>query len=207
MKFYLKQGFFPFVYMLFMAAIAFGILAIQGLVWLKVILGILNIGLYAVVVCATSFKDGQDAMKIQVANDLERREIIRTGEDRPLRLHEEYKPWKGFIFGLIACAPLIILLIVHTIVYFATGSYTGIGAIAGLIYLMFFIFFRLSATGTAVEGAAAESVAVPFYVYYGTLIAVPLVMLMTGISYILGAKKIQRQQEMIKEKQRQIYGD
>ena len=43
--------------------------------------------------------------------------------------------------------------------------------------------------------------------YYFNLIAVPIIMITTGLPYILGAKKIQRQQDMIKEKQRQIYGD
>lgn len=200
MKFYIKQGLFPFIYMLFMAMIAFGILAISGLIWLKILLGVLNVGLYAVVISAAAYKDGQDAMKVQIANDLERREIIRTGEDRPLKLHEEYKPWKGFMFGFVSCVPLLVLLILHTIVYLATGSYIGLGAIAGIIYLMFFLFFRLNAS-------AAEGTGIAWYTYYGTLVALPVVMLITGISYILGAKKISRQQQMIKEKQRQIYGE
>ena len=194
-----------------MAAIAFGILAIQGLLWLKIILCVANLALYGVVICAAAFKDGQDAMKAQIANDLERREIIRTGEDRPLKIHEEYKPWKGFVFGFISCVPLIVLLAVHTIVYLATGSYVGIGAIAGVIYLMFFVFFRLNASvaaESATEGAAeSTAVATPWYLYYGALIALPIVMTMTGVAYILGARKIKLQQKMIKEKQRQIYGD
>ena len=201
MKFYIKQGLFPFIYMLFMAMIAFGILAISGLLWLKILLAVLNVGLYAVVVAAAAYKDGQDAIKVQIANDLERREIIRTGEDRPLKIHEEYKPWKGFMFGFVACVPLLVLLILHTIVYLATGSYMGLGAIAGIIYLMFFLFFRLDA------GSAAEGAGIAWYTYYGALVALPVVMLITGIAYILGAKKIQRQQEMIREKQRRIYGE
>ena len=96
MKYYLKQGVFPFIYMLFMAMIAFGIMAINGLVWLKVLLAVLNVGFYAVIVAAMSYKDGQEAMKALYSNDLERREIIRTGEDRPLKIHEEYKAWKVF---------------------------------------------------------------------------------------------------------------
>ena len=205
MKYYLKQGVFPFVYMLMMAMIAFGILAISGLLWLKIILAILNIGLYTVVVAAVSYKEGQESIKVQHANDLERMEIIRTGENRPLKIHEEYKPWKGFAFGFVACVPLIVLLILHTVVYLSTESYVGFGAIAGLIYLMFFVFFRLDASLSA--GEAATGTAVSWYVFYGALIALPVVMLITGISYILGAKKIMRQQEMIREKQRQIYGD
>lgn len=205
MKYYLKQGFFPFLYILFMAAIAFGIFMINDLIWLKILLAVLNIGLYAVVVAAASFKDGQDAMKTLYANDLERREIVRTGEDRPLKIREEYKPWKGFMFGFISCVPLLFLLALHTVVYFITGSYMGIGAIAGIIYLMFFIFFRLNVSLSGAEGEIAASIS--WYTYFGALIALPIVMLITGIAYILGARKIRHQHETIEEKQRSIYGD
>lgn len=196
MKYYIKNGVLPFIYQLFMAMIAFGILAIDGLIWLKAMLAVLNAGLYLFIVGAVAYKEGQDAFKVQTANDLERREIIRTGEDRPLKLHEEYKPWKGFAFGFTACVPLLILLALHVVVYFATGSYMGLGAIAGVIYLMYFIFFRFD--GNAV---------LYWHTYLGTLIALPVLMLTMGIAYILGAKKISRQQQMIREKQRQIYGD
>ncbi len=205
MKYYLKQGVFPFIYMLFMAMIAFGILAISGLLWLKIILAVLNIALYAVVVAAVSYKEGQESVKVQHANDLERMEIIRTGENRPLKVHEEYKPWKGFTFGFTACVPLVVLLALHTIVYLSTGSYRGLGAIAGLVYFMFFVFFTFGAAASA--GEAATGAALPWYSFYGALIALPIVMLITGIAYLLGAKKIMRQYEIIQEKQRSIYGD
>ena len=205
MKYYLKQGVFPFIYLLMMAMIAFGITAISGLLWLKIILAVLNIALYALAVSAISYKEGQESIKVQHANDLERIEIIRTGENRPLKIHEEYKPWKGFAIGFTVCVPLIVLLGLHTIVYLSTGSYRGLGAIAGLMYFMFFVFFTFGATASA--GEAATGAALPWYSFYGALIALPVIMLITGISYILGAKKIMLQQEMIKEKQRSIYGD
>lgn len=208
MKYYVKQGIFPFIYLLFMAMIALGIISINGLLWLKILLAILNVGLYAVVVAASAYKDGQTAVKVQAANDLERREIIRTGEDRPLKIHEEYKPWKGFMFGFVACVPLLILLAVHTVVYFATGSYTGIGAIASIVYFMVFVFFRMNVDLSAAEGEEAVAAVAPaWYLYFGTLVALPLIMCITGVAYILGARKIRRQYEEIREKQRQIYGD
>ena len=205
MKYYLKQGVFPFIYMLFMAMIALGILMIDGLVWLKALLAVLNVGLYAVIISSVSYKEGQKAMKALYANDLERREIIRTGEDRPLKIHEEYKAWKGFIFGFISCVPLLILLIVHTIIHFAGSDYMGLGAIVGIIYLMFFVFFRLNIPTSLAEGDSGYTVS--WYTYYGALIALPVIMLITGISYILGARKIRRQHEMIEENKRSIYGD
>ena len=74
MKYYLKQGVFPFVYVIFMSIIAFGILMIPGLVWLKALLAVLNVSFYAFIVAAASYKEGQEAMKTLYANDLERRE-------------------------------------------------------------------------------------------------------------------------------------
>lgn len=204
MSFYIKKGFFPFIYVLIMSLISIGILAISGLIWLKIILAVANIALYVTLIAMASFKDGQEAFKAQMSNDLERREIIRTGEDRPLKLHEEYKPWKGFMFGFISCVPLLALLIIHTIVYFATGSTVGVGAAAGLMYFIFFVFFMM---GSVSSGEAATSTVLPWYTFYGALIALPVIMLATGITYILGARKIRRQQEMIEAKKRQIYGE
>ena len=197
MKYYLKESIFPFVYVIFMSLIALSIEIIEGLLWLKILLAILNVGFYGVVVAGIAFKDGQDAMRVRYANDLERKEIIRTGEDRPLKINEEYKSWKGFAFGFISCVPLLVLLLLHTVLYLATGS-VRLGAIASLLYLTFFIFFNPN---------LIDSVTVSWYAYYGTLIALPIIMALTGISYILGAKKTERQQEMIKEKQRRIYGE
>ena len=168
------------------------------------LLAVLNVGFYAFIVAAVSYKEGQEAKKAQYANDLERMEIIRTGENRPLKIHEEYKPWKGFMFGFISCVPLLVLLIVHTVIHLAGGGYMGFGAIAGIIYLMFFAFFRLNINASGAEGEAVA--AISWYTYYGALIALPVVMLITGISYILGARKIRLQHEMIEEKQRSIYG-
>ncbi|MBQ9734475.1 MAG: hypothetical protein IJV95_01325 [Clostridia bacterium] len=198
MWYYVKQGLLPFVYLFFTAITAFGILCIEGLVWLKVILLLLNIGLYVFIVAASSFKDGQEALKVRIANDLERLQIIRTGESLPLKLKEEYKPWKGFFNGFVACIPLLILLIIHTIVYLSGGG-NGAGAIAGFIYMMVFAFSRLNigAVTTPINPA----------IYYWSLLAIPLIVLAAGIPYILGAKKIELQQQRIKEKQRSIYGD
>lgn len=196
MWYYIKQAFLPFVYLIFMAMTAFGVLCIDTDVdWLKYILLTLNLGLYAVIICALAYKDGQQALKVRIANDIERREIIRTGEDRPLKLKQEYKVWKGFMSGAIACAPLVILMIIHVILYYAAGpQYNGAGAIASFIYMMFSGFIKISFE-------------LQQWHYYFNLIAIPFLTLMTGIPYILGARKIQLQQDRIMARQRQIYGD
>lgn len=197
MWYHIKQAIIPFVYLIFMALLAFSIICIQGLVWLKIILLILNLALYAGLICSVSFKEGENALKVQLANDLERREIIRTGEDRPLKLHEEYAPWKGFLHGAIATFPLIILLIIHTILLFTVGeSANWAGAAGSFVYMMFTAFIKVDAT-------------VPFaqWNYYFPLIALPILSCLMGIPYILGAKKVERQQQQIREKHRQIYGE
>lgn len=200
MWYYIKQSFLPFVYLFFMAMTAMAILTIGNeLVWLKVILCLLNLGLYLIIVCAASYKDGQTALKERIANDLERMQIIRTGEDRPLKLKEEYKWWKGYFYGFLSCVPLLLLLAIHTVLMLIDPALNGAGVVASIIYLTFFAFFRLNAVGTEVAVAPT--------IYYSTLIALPIIMIATGVSYYMGARKIQHQQDLIKEKQRQIYGE
>lgn len=194
-----KAAVVPFVYLIFMAMTAMGIVLIDdSLLILKITLTILNIALYAFIIAITSYKDGQTALKTRLANDLERVQIIKTGEDCPLKLVEEYKPWKGFLPGLVACIPCVILLIVHTILFLTMGTdYMGAGATAGFIYMMFFSIVRL------LQSAGSPSP----YLYYFCLICIAVLPVCTGIPYILGAKKIEKQQERIRERQRQIYGD
>ncbi len=194
MKYYLKNAILPFIYLFFMAITAFGILMIKDLVWLKVILCILNLSLYCVIVFVYAFKLGQDGIKVRTANDLERRNIVLTGEARPLKLSEEYKPYKGFIIGLMTCAPLLLLLVAHTIMFLCGGG-NIFGVISSFIYLMVYAFFRLGETP------------VTPYVFYWTLFAVLIITVVVGVAYILGARKIELQQEKIKENQRRIYGE
>lgn len=194
MWYYIKQSFLSFIYLIFMAMISLSIILIQ-VAWLRIVLNFACVALYLVVVCAASFKDGETALKTRIANDTERREIIRTGEDRPLKLKQEYKVWKGFMSGAIACVPLVVLMIIHVILYYAAGpQYNGAGAIASFIYMMFSGFIKISFE-------------LQQWHYYFNLIAIPFLTLMTGIPYILGARKIQLQQDRIMARQRQIYGD
>lgn len=196
---YVKSAMVPFLYLIFMAFIAMGIVMINdNLLYLKIILSVLNISFYAYIVAMVFYKDGETALKTRLANDLERIQIVKTGEDRPLKLIEEYKPWKGFITGLFACIPCVILLIVHTILIFGVSmEITGAGAITGFLYMMFFSLSRL------VLSAGAPSP----YLYYVCLICLVVIPLCTGIPYMLGARKIEKQQEKIKARQREIYGD
>ena len=194
MGFYVKKAVFPFVYLFFMAITAFGILCIKELLWLKILLSALNLGLYLFIVCSVFYKEGQEAVKVRHANDLERREMIRTGTVRPLKLHEEYKPWKGYVIGLITCAPLLLCMIIHSVIYVAGGTSRAFGAIAGFVYFVVFVFFNFS--GKELTMAS----------YYYTLFAIPVIVLCSGLAYSLGARKIILQHKRIREQQEQIYG-
>ncbi len=194
--FFLKQALMPLIYLFFMAVTAVGILIIKDLIWLKVILLGLNLFLYLFIVASAAYHDGQKALKVRIANDMERRQIILTGEDRPLKIREEFKVWKGFVIGGFACLPLIILLIIHTVLISAFGSvYNGAGVLAGFLCMVVFAFFRLNGTIASAT------------FYYWSLVYIPIIVLTQGIAYYLGGKKIELQQEKIKEKHREIYGD
>lgn len=202
MKTYLKSAFVPFVYLFLVSVIAFAILAIgDELVWLKAVLCVCNIGLYAVVVFGTSYKEGMEALKVRVANDTERRHIIKTGEDRPLRLAEEYKWWKGFLMGAIACAPMLILMLVHTVLILINPALNGAGVIACTFYMAFFSFMVLR-NGNSTDLKPLEPTK-----FYFNLISLPIVMLICGFGYMMGARKIQRQQEVIRARHREIHGE
>lgn len=196
-KYYVKNAVLPFVYLFFMAITAFGILAIQNnnLAWLKYVLLVLNLGLYLFIIAAYAYKLGQDALKTRNANDLERKQMILTGELRPLKLNEEYKPHKGFMIGFTACVPLIVLMLVHTIMIICGGG-NGFGVAASIVYLAFYAFFRVSGTGSPSPAT-----------FYLTLVALPVIILTLGLAYYLGARKIKAQYDRIRENQKRIYGE
>lgn len=202
--YYVKQMFMPVIYTIFASMIALGIICIEGdnLNWLKIILLILNIGLFLFIIAVNYFKEGQTEYKVRIANDVERENIIRTGDNRPLKLVEEYKPWKGYVIGLTSCAPLIILLLIHTIMFLAGSKYMTVGGLASSMYMfvMGFMFLDLGAETTA-------TAALPATAHYLSLVIIPVMVVLVGVAYRLGARKIELQQQMIKEKHRQIYGE
>ena len=194
MKYYLKNAFIPFFYLMFTGLTSLSISLIgNNLLWLKMVLWVLNVGLYASVVYLTSFKDGQTAYGIRQSNDREREIIVKTGEYRELRLVEEYKPWKGFLHGFLATIPLIVILIIHAIVMIGNPTDVSVGRIAGFIYMTFYCFFT---TGTVTAST-----------FFYTLIAIPLMTCIAGVPYLLGAKKAAKNYAKANELNSRIYGD
>ena len=162
--------------------------------WLEIVLWVFNMALYGSVICITSFKDGQIAYGIRQTNDKDREFIVKTGEFRELRIAEEYKAWKGFVHGFIATIPLIVLLIIHTIVIISDPETVIVGGIAGYIYLTFYAPFLFCSNVTA------------FTCYYA-LISIPLMTLFTGIPYILGARKSEKNYAKAFDLNNRIYGE
>lgn len=194
MKYYLKNAFIPFFYLMFTGLTSLSISMIgNNLLWLKIILWVLNIGLYASVVFLTSFKDGQTAYGVRQANDRDREIIVKTGEYRELRITEEYKPWKGFFHGFLATIPLIVIMIIHAIVVAGDPTNLSVGRIAGFIYMTFYSLFSYG-TVTA-------------YTFFYTLVAIPCMICFAGIPYLLGAKKAEKNYEKANDLNSRIYGD
>ena len=198
MLYYVKQAIFPLLYLIFMAIIALGIGLIgNDLLWLKIVLYLVNLGFYIFLMGATFYKEGQTALKVRHANDLEREEIIRTGDPRPLKLKEEYKWWKGYVMGLITAGPLVVCMIIHLILILAAGEgYIGAGTAASLLYLAFFAPYSIFFEGTLTAGQ-----------FFILLYAVPVISAMAGVPYVLGGRKQQAQYDKINARQRMIYGD
>ncbi len=210
MKYYIDKASFSFVYSLVSSLTAVLILCIEDMIWLKAILLALNLGLYVYVIAAVGYQDGQNALKTRNANDLEREIIIKTGEDRPLNVPGEFKPWKGFVIGAISCIPLFITMLIHTFVIIGDPTNTSVGGIAGFFYMVILGFFRMDIVSSGTMGSIIEdgqNIALSAGTFYWTLLAVPIVILSVGIGYYLGGKKIERQQQRIKEHQRLMRGE
>ena len=190
MKYLLKQAILPFIYLGCMALTAVGVWSMEEDQFvLKLILLSLNLILYAVVVCVMAYKDGELALKTRNANDAERRIIVQTGEYRELKVAEEYAPWKGFAVGLIVCAPLIICMIIDVILIIAGVDNSIVEIIPTFLYMMVQGIVQLLGGN-----------------YFFILLSIPYICCCTGIPFILGAKKVERQQELIKQKHEKIYG-
>ena len=199
MKFYLKKAFFIFVYIVLTSFISMAIALIDDQLALKVALLVANLALFVYIVCGMAYQDGQKAFKTRIANDKEREHIVETGEDIKLKRSEEYKPYKGFLIGFISCVPLLIILLIQ---YFTTGNDPAkldTTNFANYIYFCFSAFANLDPSGV--------HEAVIYSSPYWALLAIPINMLAHGILFIVGAKKIEKQQQTVKNIHHSIYGE
>lgn len=202
--YFIKQVFVPFMYLGMFAMIDFAILCIgdtQSLVALKICLIAACLIFYVVLVAIVSHREGQASYKVMLANDINRREIIKTGREYPIKEAEEYKPYKGFVSGLFVCIPLIICTIIHLCMNGFSNTAVGsnatnsAGVVMSFIYMVVFAFARANSAWVIMPNT-----------FYICLTVLPVIVLSMGIPYIFGAKKIAKQQEKIKQHQSYLHG-
>lgn len=195
--YFLKQMIFPLVYLILLSLTSVAVTSLgNNLLWLKYILLAIILLFYCFIIGAVAFKDGQEEFKTLHHNDIQRERIILTGDDVPLDLVKEYKPWKGLLIGLAGCVPLIVLMIVHTVLISQDPTNGGAGVIAGYLYDVVFAFFKYE----------IQMVLTPMECYW-TLLALPIFLLSTGIPYYVGAMRLKKQYDKIERKKIEIYGD
>ena len=201
LKYFIKQTSFSIVYLIFSAVCAIGVMFTTAM-WLQIALGILNLSVFLVIIFLSYFKEGETALKVMHANDLERKEIIRTGEDRPLNLVQEYDGKKGLFMGLVLGAPLVILVLLHLLITLIFGVQTnGVGLALSIIYNVFFVFVRIGFGGVLPEASVINGY------FYITLLGLPLIVLSAWLGYLYGAKAQQKKYDLIEDKTKRIYGE
>ena len=191
---YFKAPLFSFVFLLMFAISGFAVEFIETL-WLKILLGSVLILFYLFVVFIVFFTEGAQALKIRHANDDDRYEMVKTGEERYINETAEYKPFKGFLMGGIVCAPMIIFLLIHVIIMLSGGTNLFFGQAAGFVYTVFYCIPTATITQASV------------WQYLYVLYALPLLVGVGGIGYILGARKQQAIYDKSEETKKKIYGE
>ncbi len=194
MKYYLKNSWIPFLYMLFQSGLCIAIFDI-GIKTLGLVLLALNTAIFIFTICVFAFKNGESSYKELLLNDVQRRIIVETGEDRPLNLKEEYAPYKAVVLGLFPLIPLFLFMLIHFIVFIAGGEYLGMGSLAVFMYKCPYAFFEYLGYKLTMENS------------FLTLLSVPVVFFPIFISYNLGARKTRIINEKIEEERKYLHGE
>ncbi len=195
MKYLLRLIIIPLVYLVCFDITSLGIYSIPNASnALKLILNIAVIALYFVVLCAIMLKEGEASYNKLLANNLTRKEMIRTGVVKDIDERQEYRWWKGYAVGLICCIPLIVILVFHFILK-VPNEVSRPSVIAQLLYMPFFSLVK-SSLGMN-EGL------------YLLATAVTLAMLTVGLGlpYFIGAKKREAVQNRIKQANKLFHGE
>ena len=193
MWYYFKKFLFSLAYLVFMGLLPYGIETMNSNV-VKIILNVLNVLLFMVLMGFFMAKEGEDARKQLKINDIERKRILQTGELRPIKRAPEFRPWKGFFIGLIACAPLLLTMLIHALIYMFGGTNEMVGVVGVTIYMGFFMPYVMAKYGAMLN----ENLL--FTEYFACLYVVPIIVLLYGFAYIVGAKKVEKQYAFIEER-------
>jgi hypothetical protein len=194
MKYLLKLIIIPIVYVISFAFLTVGMASIDGFAPIvKSIISIILFIVFAVVIAAVMIKEGQEAYGILLTNNAQRRRIVETGKVVDFDASSEYRPYKGFLAGLICCVPLVIMVIMHLIVAPA-GEVSRISIICEMAYGLFFSIFRTYMDTNALGF---------FLISAGIIVVFPLV---TGIPYMVGAARRKLQQDNIRKLNDELHG-
>lgn len=193
MWYYVKNFLFSFAYLIFMGLVPYGIETI-GSGTFRILLNVGNVLLFLFLMGFFMMKEGEESRKRLKVNDMERKRILQTGELRPIKRAPEFRPWKGFFMGFNACAPLILTMLIHAIIYLFGGTNETAGVIGVTMYMGFFMPYIMLKYGTLLK----EDIF--FTEYFASLYAVVIIVLLYGLMYLLGAKKIEKQYAFIEER-------
>ena len=195
MKYLLRLTIIPIVYIFFIDFISLGLDSLDTIgETAKIIINAVCLGFYGYVVFRIMQKEGEEAGSVLIKNNFTRREMLRTGKVVDINTSKEYRWWKGFATGLLCLFPLFVCLVWHLIVR-TPDKNTPASIVAQLIYVLFYRFL----------GSYQDST--PLTIFYGLPIAILGMEFITGVPYILGAYKRRKQQEKIKELERELHGE
>lgn len=170
----------PFLMYLFMSMIALTMQAISGdkLLWLRMLLGIVCILCGAAYNAHLCFQYGKKHYDVFATGEIHRRNAafgIESGGD--YRAHQEYRPWKGFLIGFFTGVPAVLFGLISAF----TGALDFVYLLlAGWAYLPL-SWARSIKVQRLGEGATINGA--------WSIFMVLLPVLVSGVFYILGAKK------------------
>lgn len=104
---------------------------------------------------------------------------------------------EGFFIGFLTVAPLLLFIGIDLIIQACGSDFTIFKTIANFLYLGFSCPYQCIYDG-AFNGQA---------LYYVILYAVPVMVLLCGVLYLLGARNVKAQYDSIKKRHNQIYGE
>ena len=193
MKYLLRLIIVPLVYLACFAFATTGIASAEFDEIVKSIISAFMLLIYIVLLAGVMFKEGQDAYGVLLSNDAQRRNIIKTGIVVDFDASKEYKPWKGFVVGLICCIPLVVMVLLHTVA-FPRGDTSRVSIICEMVYGIFFSVVRTYQNTNELG----------FFIITGAILLVYPCML--GVPYVIGAHSRMKRQEEIKKLNEEFHG-
>lgn len=195
MRYILRMIIAPAVYFFCFVIAALGIQSFNGLQMAgRIILGAVCLVIYILCVTGIMLKEGENAFSKLLSNDMQRKNMIKTGKDTDIDDRTEYRPYKAFLSGLVCCIPLIVLFIIHLVVR-EPGETSQISKIAEILYSPFFLFF----------GNYKTSNEISFFI--GSAFTVVIFPCLMGVPYIFGAHKRKAQNDAIVDLNKYLHGD